>query len=391
MNYSKSHLSDDSLKNELAAAIRRERGATVEVLAHIAEFIKRRLFAKAGYSSMHAYCVGKLGLSEQAAFRRVTAARAARRFPEILDAFAEGRLHLTAILLIAQYLRAENASELIALATHRTRREIETVLASRFPRPDMPTVIRPLRAFVSGSSPEASKPSAADPAAGSSFEISAGANEATSHQASEGQESESAVQAPGETQLEVSPESRCQEPSLAMVPDISTPAPPPPSPQPTQCLVERFSLQVTIDRETRELLQRAEDLLGARTGPGDVGQVLKRALTALIAQLESRKFAATPRPRPRRFEPPNDRRTISAGVKRAVWKRDGGRCTYVSPEGLRCSSTRVEFDHRVPYARGGASDVSNVRLLCRTHNQAAAEEQFGEDFMQHRRQRSGSR
>jgi hypothetical protein len=72
----------------------------------------------------------------------------------------------------------------------------------------------------------------------------------------------------------------------------------------------------------------------------------------------------------------------AAAVKRAVWERDGGRCTYVSPEGRRCDSRwRLELDHVEPAARGGPSTVEGLRLRCRAHNILHAEESFGRAYM----------
>jgi 5-methylcytosine-specific restriction endonuclease McrA len=73
-------------------------------------------------------------------------------------------------------------------------------------------------------------------------------------------------------------------------------------------------------------------------------------------------------------------------VKRAVRERDGERCAFVSASGQRCSArSRLEFDHIEPVARGGASTVENVRLVCRSHNQHAAESAFGIEFMERKR------
>jgi len=114
--------------------------------------------------------------------------------------------------------------------------------------------------------------------------------------------------------------------------------------------------------------------------------VIDRALDALIGQLEKSKFAATRRPRPRTRRA-TARRTIPAEVKRAVWERDGGQCTFVSDTGQRCPArSRLEFDHADPVARGGAATVERMRLLCRAHNEYAAECTFGTAFMSHKRQ-----
>ncbi|MBI5709216.1 MAG: hypothetical protein HZC42_02785 [Candidatus Eisenbacteria bacterium] len=79
-------------------------------------------------------------------------------------------------------------------------------------------------------------------------------------------------------------------------------------------------------------------------------------------------------------------RHIPAQVKRAVWERDGGRCTFVSEGGYRCPArTLLEFDHVEEVARGGRASVAGIRLRCRAHNQYAAECTFGAAFMSHKR------
>jgi 5-methylcytosine-specific restriction endonuclease McrA len=75
-------------------------------------------------------------------------------------------------------------------------------------------------------------------------------------------------------------------------------------------------------------------------------------------------------------------RYIRAAVRRAVWERDGGRCTYVDATGQRCREcSALELDHRDPYARGGPSTVQNLRLRCAVHNALTAEQEFGREFM----------
>jgi hypothetical protein len=93
-DYSLSHLSDGALLRRLARLVARDRITTAVLLAHIAEVDARRLYSPAGYPSMHANCVGELRLSEDAAWKRSQAARAARRAPALLEALANGRLHL---------------------------------------------------------------------------------------------------------------------------------------------------------------------------------------------------------------------------------------------------------------------------------------------------------
>src|SRR5438128_8511786 len=132
--YALSHLSDRTLVRDLTALVARDRATTAELLAHLAEVDTRKLYLPAAYPSLRAWCVGELHMSEDSAHKRIRAARTARRFPAVFTAVAEGRLHLSGIALLARHLNEENASELLAAAAHKTRCEIEHLLAQRFPR-----------------------------------------------------------------------------------------------------------------------------------------------------------------------------------------------------------------------------------------------------------------
>ena len=106
----------------------------------------------------------------------------------------------------------------------------------------------------------------------------------------------------------------------------------------------------------------------------------------LIAQVEKRKYAATTKPRSSQ-RPSKNTRHIPAAVRRVVWQRDGGKCTFVSDGGKRCEArARLEYDHANPVARGGETTVAGLRLRCRAHNQYAAECTYGAAFMSEKRE-----
>ena len=109
--YSLSHLANDVLLHDLAAHLVHERSRAADVLAHLAEVDRRELHLPLGYPSMYAYCVGALHLSEDSTWKRLQAARAARRCPGVFVALAEGRLHLSAVVLLAPHLSPENADD----------------------------------------------------------------------------------------------------------------------------------------------------------------------------------------------------------------------------------------------------------------------------------------
>jgi 5-methylcytosine-specific restriction endonuclease McrA len=339
-------LTDQALDHQLSTVVRNEDTATAIVLDHLAEYDARKLYRPAGYSSMFAYCVDRLHRSEVAAYKRIRAARAARRFPAIFDAIAQGRLHLSAVVLLAPHLTERTAGELLAAAAHQTTKQVEQLLADRFPRPDMPTRLQPLAQCSPAPAPELTLRSVDEVA-------------------------------PGSTEL-----------TLRSVPLPLAPAPAEDRSTVKPLAPQRFALQCTIDQETHDALSYAQELLGHELPSGDVAQVLKLALQALIPQLVKRRFSATVRPRPRPGRRSENPRHIPAHVQREVWRRDHGQCTYVSASGHRCQERKfVELDHVQEVARGGEATVANLRLRCRAHNQYQAECTFGAEFMRHKRAR----
>src|SRR6188508_94329 len=101
-------LSDPDLVDEVKRLTANERHATAQLIAALGEFDARRLYLGQGCSSLFTYCTQVLHLSEHAAYLRIEAARAGRKWPTILELLAEGALHLTAIGLLAPHLTAEN-------------------------------------------------------------------------------------------------------------------------------------------------------------------------------------------------------------------------------------------------------------------------------------------
>ena len=331
-SYSLVHVSDEFLSQDLGAYATRRNAVDAGFLARLAEFDARKLYLPAAYPSMYAYCLGPLHLSEDAASKRIQAARVARRCPGVFDAVAEGRLHLSGVVLLAPHLTPESEAELLAAATHKSKSEIERMLAERCPR-----LPEPARLEAIPGSPQHAPGHVEDLAGPTSYE-----------------------HAPGHVEK---PRSRV------------TPLAP-----------ESFALHCTLDQETHDLLRYAQSLLGHQVASGDIGAVVARALKLLVTHLEKRKFGATAKPRPRSGRPSTRRRHIPAEVKRTVWQRDGGQCTFVSESGRRCEArARLEFDHVTEFARGGEATAAEMRLRCQGHNQYQAEQTFGAGFMREKR------
>jgi len=137
-------MKNDELVAGLSQLVQRSNELTGDLLAHLAELEERMIHLKLGFSSSFAYCVEALGLSEGAAGRRIAAARVCRRFPEAFDLVARGDLHLSALCGLAAHLNPENATELFGACRRKTRRQVEELLAARFPKPDVRDQIRRL-------------------------------------------------------------------------------------------------------------------------------------------------------------------------------------------------------------------------------------------------------
>src|SRR3989337_329219 len=137
-------LSDEALVARVKHLVARERAATATLIAHLAELDARRLHLAEGCSSLFTYCVQVLHLSEHAAYGRIEAARAARRFPVVLERLADGSVNLTTIGLLAAHLTTENHRELLEAARGKSKRQVEELVARVPPLPPVPAAVRRL-------------------------------------------------------------------------------------------------------------------------------------------------------------------------------------------------------------------------------------------------------
>ena len=310
-------------------AARDERRVTAELLALLAEVDARRLYLGEGCSSLFAYCTQVLHLSEHAAFHRIEAARAARQYPVIIELLTKGDVTLTTVAMLRPHLTSENHEALLEAARQKSKRDVEYQIACLAPKPMAQAMIRRV--------PE-SKPVTSD------LLISADV-----------------------------PTSRA--------PAVAAEAPPArPRPTVAPLAADRYLLRVTLSASAHAKLRRAQDLMRHRLPSGDPAAILEQALNLLVDQLERTKIAKTSKPRRTSTtgaKPSAESRQIAAAIRRAVWARDEGRCAFVGANG-RCKETgRLEYHHVIPFARGGPTEVANVALRCRAHNQFESEQLFG--------------
>ena len=355
-------LSDAGLLARVARLAAQEREATVALIAHLAELDTRRLYLAEGYPSLFAYCTQALHLSEHAAYGRIEAARAARRFPILLERLADGSITLTTVTLLAPHLTVENHRDLLDQVRHRSRREVEALVAALRPQPPVPASVRRLPA--SRPAQAATLPPAQTATASAPVSVP------------EPQAAASPL-APAPSSAASVPTPTSPVPAVAPTPPAPAPTPPARPPVVAPLAPDRYKVQFTASAETYARLRQAQDLLRHQIPDGDIAQVLDRALTVLVETLLRQKVGATDRPRAVTPPKPGSRH-VPAAVRRAVWARDGGRCAFVSRQGRRCTERGfLEFHHVRPYAEGGAATVANIELRCRAHNGYEAERVFG--------------
>jgi hypothetical protein len=327
-------LSDDALLARLDELVARGRRNDAELVWHLAEVDARKLYLREACPSMYVYATSRLHLSEAEAYLRITVARISRRFPVVLGMLADGRLHLSAIAKLSPHLRDEDGEALLARAVHRSKREIEELIADVAPKPDAPSLIRRLPAARGQNG-----------AAGSAELRLDGVGSATTCGAPSAPHSGAAV-------------------------------------EPTS--VGRYKVQFTAGTELHDKITRAQALLRHQISDGDLAAVFDRAMTLLVRELERARFAAAKSPRKTadQADPTPSSRRNPDPIRRAVWMRDGGQCTFRDRRGRRCpAQERLQFHHLVPFARGGDHAERNVTLRCSAHNLYQAVLDFGADAM----------
>jgi len=265
-----------NLLNTLKALIEKERKVNLEILRGLDEAESTKLFARAGFESLHEFCVRELDYTDGAADRRIKTMRLMREHPIVEMKLESGELNLTTASMIQRMFMlakkqgaALNKEEIIETISRVSSRNAEKILR--------------VRAYDAGMK----------------------------------------VKKPDES---------LREKVRKIIAHHSHKYP---------GITEDGMLHVLVDQELARI-----DHARKRRGSG-----------AGVAVHDEQS------------------RYIPAHLKRKVFVRDGNRCTYLTHSGRRCEATHfLQTDHIIPVALGGLTKLSNLRLLCRTHNQLAADD-----------------
>jgi hypothetical protein len=394
---SPAELSDAELLAATRSLAGRSNQLLAALLAHLGEVEARGIHRTRACSSLYTYCIYELRFSEDEAFRRVTAARLVRRFPALWDVIAAGELHLTGLLMLGPHLTEQNLREVLLRAKHRTKKEIARLVRQLDPVPDVPPRIEPL-----GPAPARVVPSAPtwDEFVASLRPV---------RELAPGERPRDWTANANDVEAEAAPLAEPEAltlPARAHLPPLLSP--------------ERYRVQFTAGEEYVALVEEARALLSHSAPRVTLDEIQLRAMRGLVAELKRQKYAVTSRPqKPRRAastaaepvgagnssaeleagaeretgsakmseaEPQHPRRRgrhIPASVRRAVFQRDEGRCTYADSSGRRRAETHgLELHHLRAFAQGGEHTEANLVLRCRPHNALAAEEDFGRELIE---------
>ncbi len=349
-------LSDRDLTRCVADCAARERQSLAGLLGFLAEFDARNLHEPAGFDALYKYLMHHFGWSASSAYKRIQAARACRRFPELLPAIAAGDLNLSSVCALAPVLTAENLSRVL-------------FEAARLPREELKVYVEDLRAE------QAPEPGPERPV--TPFQLTLGAA--------------------------IASESWRSSERTSIDPRWI----PPPAPVERRA-PELTSLNVKVDASFHALFTRVRALCAHGPAGRDPARVLRRGLEMLLEVEEKRRFGA-PRKVKRRAQvsspaeppvpaaveavPPNETKTVvddvviaesgprvsckrehvPAAVRREVYDRDDGCCTFVGDDGHVCGSRfAVQLHHRIAWAHGGVNTADNLTLHCGPHNRLVA-------------------
>ena len=233
-------LSDEALLARMKVLSGQSREVTVELIAHLVEVARRGIHRAEGPGKLFGYLTGVLRFSEAAAWNRIQAARAVRRFPMVLDLLADGSVNLTTIRLLVPHLTKENHRSLLAEATGKGKSDLKKMVARLAPRPDVPATIRKLPA-------PAPAPLAAEQPSAPSAPV------------------QSVVA--GARPVETSPVASAPRPESHR-PIVEPLAP------------ERYRLQLTMDEQAHGDLRWLQDAMRREIPDGDPAMIVARALAA---------------------------------------------------------------------------------------------------------------
>lgn len=278
-----SKLTNDEVWRRFLALAAAERVVIADLVACLAEVDSRTLVRDKDWPSLFEYCVYSLHWSESAAYRRIRAARAVRRYPIILEMLRDGRLHLEGIVILHAFIDDADFAALLLRAVGMTTKDIERLVSDRRRDPPVRDSIRfvgvapaPVRTVGPPAELELIPPRPVDhPSPRVPVPASPAVDAAASPPPVEDAEPAAALDS-----------SRCRPPDdpgprvdVPPLPPTATAGPPPVSAQP-----KLVRIGFTADEGLHRLVLHAQQLMRHKYPDGSLEGIFRDALRLLIAK-----------------------------------------------------------------------------------------------------------
>ena len=327
-------ISNSEIISKIKSLVGEERRTTNLILNYLQIVETRRLYAEMGYPSLFEFCTRELGYSAAAAYRRIESMRLLKSLPlvekqKIEESIHSGKLSLSQLASTQKFLKTEKKEnkksyspeaklELLQSLESKSARETEVFFISK-----NPAVLK--------------------------------------------KEKERVVSEEF-TEIKLNLDQKTLN-KLKQIKDlISHKNPNPTYAELIEIMAENTLQTLLKNKKTQQKGTKNEEgedfYICKNLGEGEKIQASHSTAQATLPTSEVKSSS----------------RYIPLPLKRQVWARDQGRCTYQSSiTKHRCHSTYLlQIDHIYPFALGGSStDINNLRLLCASHNQLQAQKQFG--------------
>ncbi|UYL08533.1 HNH endonuclease [Bdellovibrio sp. SKB1291214] len=333
--------------NRVEKLARTERKITHLILWHLVEVESRRLYLELGYTSLFKYMTGHLNYSEDAAYRRVQAARLLKKVPQVDKLIESGDLNLTQMTHVQKCLNkeleqgncisVEKTEEVLALVQNKTSFETKKILAVEFNQPIraheviLPQKDESVRMEITFSSEQ--------------MEGLEHAKELLSHVLPNPTWAD-LISYLAETQIQ---KRRGKSRNTDFIEKNE---------------IAEYSIRETravgeVETNDEVVIEVEANTAGASVE--SVGKVEGANAKTVVADKVIVKGAGA-------------RRAIKITTRRKLLANSMGQCEFVHDNFGRCTSKfQLQVDHKIPLAFGGTNDFSNLRILCGVHNRAEAQ------------------
>ena len=394
-------LSNQQLLSQTKFLVQKERNTHIQVLHHLEEIDSRKLYLELSFSSLFDYTVKELGYSEGAAYRRIKAMKLCRDLPDTENRLQSGKLSLSSACQLqaffekqAKKIKTEKSKKEMKLS-HQTEEDKKTYGISKIAQNSF---------TISGQGFSTEGQKEGEPSLSLSMEkkqdlvkrAEGCSTRATMKLLSEVDPSLSVSKEQtrflgnGKVEIKLVIDENCHKKLEELKSLLSHKNPMLSHEELLSILLEealekhdprRKKVRKTMKQETVTSPQKWESkgIDNKQSYKNKAGQPIVTSSQKLRAQQVNRLEATSSQKWEYRSKAKKINRVIPSSLRKHIWERDEGRCTYVHPQTKRkCSSKHLlQIDHIRPFSLGGKSEVNNLRLLCAGHNRLRSEKTFG--------------